>query len=402
MLQGRATLRPVAASFLVFGLFAGTWAVAAVDVERAFDLSDAQLGLLLAAGIGAATTVAVFGGALTDRWGARVALAGAMALWGALLAVGAGAPHLILFVPAFTVALAAGGMVDVVMNIIAADALAPEPGQLVRFHGLFNGGAVLGAAVTGVALHFGASWRAVWFGVAIVAIATAAFVRASRVPEPPRTDHPSILRAVAGLRHEGLLLLASVFGAAAMIEGGIATWGILYLRAHLNVGVLAGVSAYVAGEGLATVARIGGGPVVGALGSRRAVALGGLLAAAGIATEALCGTAAVAAAGLAAAAVGISVVWPLLLADVNNEARHPTLAIGGVTACGYLGMVAGPPLVGVLSSAFGLRVGLLVLAAIALFVALTPTRIRATNRRSEARGSGTRAAAAECAHRARR
>jgi MFS family permease len=185
---------------------------------------------------------------------------------------------------------------------------------------------------------------------------------------------------VAGLRHEGLLLLASVFGAAAMIEGGIATWGILYLRAHLNVGVLAGVSAYVAGEGLATVARIGGGPVIGALGSRRAVALGGLLAAAGIATEALCGTAAVAAAGLAAAAVGISVVWPLLLADVNNEARHPTLAIGGVTACGYLGMVAGPPLVGLLSSAFGLRTGLLVLAAIGLFVALTPTRIRASSR----------------------
>ncbi len=190
-----------------------------------------------------------------------------------------------------------------------------------------------------------------------------------------------MLRAVAGLRHEGLLLLASVFGAAAMVEGGIATWGILYLRAHLGLGVLAGVSAYVAGESLATLARIGGGPVVGALGSRRAIVLGGLLAAGGIATEALCGTAAIAAAGLAAAAVGISVVWPLLLADVNNEARHPSLAIGGVTACGYLGMVAGPLVVGLLSSAFGLRTGLLGLAAIALFVALTPVRIRASSRR---------------------
>ena len=53
--------------------------------------------------------------------------------------------------------------------------------------------------------------------------------------------------------------------------------------------------------------------------------------------------------GLALACVGITVVWPLLLADVNNEARHPALAIGGVTAAGYLGMVAGPPIVGVLS-----------------------------------------------------
>jgi MFS family permease len=146
------------------------------------------------------------------------------------------------------------------------------------------------------------------------------------------------------------------------------------------LGVLAGVSAYVVGEGLATFARLGGGPMIGALGTRRAVVLGATLAAAGIATEALCGVAGVAAAGLAAAAVGISVVWPLLLADVNNEARHPALAIGGITACGYLGMVAGPPLVGTLSGLFGLRTGLLVLAAIAFFVAIVPAHIRPPTR----------------------
>ncbi len=160
----------------------------------------------------------------------------------------------------------------------------------MRFHGLFNGAAVLGAAITGVALALGMSWRVVWVGIATVGAGTALYVRESRVPEPPRADHPSMIRAVAGLRHEGLVVLASVFGAAAMIEGGIATWGILYLRAHLGLGVLAGVSAYVVGESLATFARIGGGPIVGALGSRRAVRLGGLLAAFGIATEALCGS----------------------------------------------------------------------------------------------------------------
>ncbi len=218
-----------------------------------------------------------------------------------------------------------------------------------------------------------------WIAIAVVAVVTASWVRVTPVPEPPRAGHPSILRAVASLRHQGLVVLAAVFGAAAMIEGGIATWGVLYLRTHLGVGVLAGVGAYAAGESLATVTRIGGGPVVGALGSRRAILVGGLLAAGGIATEALCRSTPIAATGLACAAVGISVVWPLLLADVNNEARHPALAIGGVTACGYLGMVTGPPLVGVLSSAFGLRTGLLVLAAIGLFVALTPARVRSAS-----------------------
>ena len=190
MAAARGSLRPVAASFLVFGAFAGTWAVAAVDVERTFGLTDAQLGLLLAGGIAAATGIAAFSGALTDRWGAGTALAGALVLWGALLAFASGAPRVALFAPLFIVALAAGGMVDVVMNIVAADALAPEPARLVRFHGLFNGAAVLGAAVTGVALDVGVSWRVVWLAIAIVAGLTAALVRASNVPEPPRADGP--------------------------------------------------------------------------------------------------------------------------------------------------------------------------------------------------------------------
>jgi MFS family permease len=374
------TLRPVAVAFVVFGFFAGAWAVATVDIERTFHLTDAGLGAVLAAGVIAATALAAIGGAITDRWGARRSLTRALVIWGALLAVEASAPRLDLFVPALILAMAAGGLVDVVMNIVAADALAHDAGRLVRFHGLFNGGCVVGAAIAGVAIRFGASWRVVWLGVGVVGLVTGIVTRRARIPEPERFGHPSMLRALAGLRHEGLLVLAFVFAAAAMVEGGIATWGILYLRGHLGLGVLAGVSAYVVGEGLATLARLGGGPMVGALGTRRAVIAGASLAAAGIATEALCGAAGIAAAGLAAAAVGISVVWPLLLADVNNEARHPALAIGGITACGYLGMVAGPPLVGTLSGLFGLRTGLLVLAAIALFVALVPAHVRVPTR----------------------
>ncbi len=374
------TLRPVAIAFVVFGFFAGGWAVATVDIERTFRLTDTGLGAILAAGIIAATAVTAIGGTVTDRFGAGRSLTLALVLWGSLLALEAGAPHLILFVPALMLTMAAGGLVDVVMNIVAADALAHDAGRLVRFHGLFNAGCVVGAGATGIALRFGASWRVVWLGIAIIGVVTGIVTRRARLPEPERFDHPSMWRALAGLRHEGLLVLALVFGASAMVEGGIATWGILYLRGHLGLGVLAGVSAYVAGEGLATLARIGGGPMVGSLGTRRAVVVGATLAAAGIATEALCDTAGIAAAGLAAAAVGISVVWPLLLSDVNNEARHPALAIGGVTACGYLGMVAGPPLVGTLSGLFGLRTGLLVLAVIACVVAIVPAHVRVTAR----------------------
>jgi hypothetical protein len=151
---------------------------------------------------------------------------------------------------------------------------------------------------------------------------------------------------------------------------------VLYLRAEVGVGVLAGVGAYVVGNVLATITRLGSGGIVRALGTRKTVALGASISAAGIAIEVFSPVAVIAAAGLAAASLGISVVWPLLIADVNNEARHPALAIGGVTAAGYLGMVAGPPIVGLVAGAFGRPTGLMVLAATALFVAITPAHVR--------------------------
>jgi MFS family permease len=285
-----------------------------------------------------------------------------------------------VFAPVLVMALAASGLVDVVMNVIAADALSHQPGTLVRFHGLFNGGTVIGAAATGIVLRVDGSWRIMWFVVGGAAVITGIVTRRASVPEPARVEHTSMLRAVAGLRHEGLIVVALVFGAAAMIEGGIATWGVLYLRDELGVGVLAGVGAYVVGQVLATLTRISGTGVINALGTRRAIAVGAMLAAIGIGAEALSRNVGIAAAGLALATVGISVVWPLLIAVVNNEARHPSVAIGGITACGYLGMVIGPPLVGTLSGAFNLKTGLLVLAAIAVFVAVTPTRIRRSAR----------------------
>ncbi len=240
------------------------------------------------------------------------------------------------------------------MNVVSAAALSERPGHLVRFHGLFNGGAVLGAIVTGIALELGVE-------LALGLGRPRGRRHHRRVDEPlaracrarRAAIHPSLLRALASLRHEGLVILAIVFAASAMVEGGIATWGVLYLRGHLDVGVLAGVGAYVVGQALATVTRIAGGSVASArCGTRKGIAIGAGVTAFGIALEALTSVPVVGAVGLALACVGITVVWPLLLADVNNEARHPALAIGGVTAAGYLGMVAGPPIVGILSGIF--------------------------------------------------
>src|SRR6185369_13563778 len=205
-----------------------------------------------------ATGLAAVSGVITDRWGAGVTLARSMIIWGSLLACEALAPHIGLFAPAFTLAVSAGGLLDVVLNITAADALAHEPGRLVRFHALWNLACAIGAIATGITLRAGASWRVVWAGIAVLAIVNGLITYRSTIPQPAPEEHPSMLRALIGLRHEGLTVLALVFAASAMVEGGISTWGVLYLRAHVGLGIIAGVGAYVVGNILAMFTRIGG------------------------------------------------------------------------------------------------------------------------------------------------
>ena len=73
-----------------------------------------------------------------------------------------------------------------------------------------------------------------------------------------RTVGPHPLRR---LRRDGLLLLLAVFALAEVTEGGVDTWGVLYLRNHLATGVLLGAGAYVVGQLVAATTRGAGGPL---------------------------------------------------------------------------------------------------------------------------------------------
>ncbi len=76
---------PVAAAFIVLGMFWGSWAVVIADVQQAFGLSDATLGLLLAVAIGLAAVTGAYVGHRAERWGTRRMLSGSLLAWAVLL-----------------------------------------------------------------------------------------------------------------------------------------------------------------------------------------------------------------------------------------------------------------------------------------------------------------------------
>jgi MFS family permease len=367
-------LRPVGWVFLLFGVFWGGWAVAAINVERAMGLSTAGFGLLLSAAlVGGASSNAV-GGALCERFGTGAVLGWALLGWAVLLSLGAAVQEPVAMRVLIIAMVAIAGLIDVAINVAATAALADRPGRLVAFHSRFNIGAAAGAALTGVMLAAGASWRWMWIAVAVTAVCLALVCLRARLPAGDRGDRIPLGGTLSLLRREGLLPLAGAFALAAMVEGGVELWGVLFLRTYLSSGLLIGAGGAVLGYTVAALARSTLGPRVGRRGPARGVLIGAATAAIGVVTMATAPTALMAAAGLVLAAGGISMCWPLLLAQAGAGRSRAGAVVGAVSAIGYLGLVIGPAVVGWVADIVGLRAALGVLAAAAVTVAVVPIR----------------------------
>ena len=361
------------------------------NVQHTFGLSDGSLGTLLAVAIGVAGVTGGVVGHRAERWGAGPMLAWSLVIWAVVMIGAAVARQWVVFAVLFCATEVAGGCVDTAMNAAASRRLTGRPGALVRFHALFNTGALTGAAAAGLVLHFGLSWRWLWpvLAVGVVGLAiwtwrtttadagggadgatadgSGAAPGGAAVADPPGQGalDQGELGPVARLHADGLLLFLVVFALAEITEGGVDTWGVLYLRTHLAAGVLLGAGAYVVGQSVAATTRGAGGPVLGRLSPRLALIVGGTVAGGGILLESLSPLAVVAACGLALGAAGASLFWPLVMSQVTVQASRATSAVGAFTAAGYVGWVAGAPAVGWVSDTWGPARGLQLLAALA-------------------------------------
>jgi MFS family permease len=364
----------VVAAFVTFGLFWGSWAVMVFNIQHTFALSDAELGVVLALAIAVAGASSAVMAHLANRVGARRLLWIALLAWSVLLVVLSTVHERWAFVGVLILVEIAGGSIDTAMNAEASHRLIGNPAGLVRFHALFNVGAIVGAAGAGIVLHAGISWRFIWPGVALAALVVGVWTSTTDsgqgIGEAGPAGHAGRVHPFQRMRRDGLLVLLAVFALAEVTEGGVDTWGVLYLRNHLATGVLLGAGAYVVGQAVAATTRGAGSVLVGRLSARRGLLVGGCVAGGGILLESLAPWSGAAALGLALGAGGASLFWPLVMSNVSRLASQVVSAVGTFTAAGYIGWVAGAPVVGWVSQAYGPQHGLQVLAVAALAVAV--------------------------------
>ncbi|HVC86211.1 MAG TPA: MFS transporter [Gaiellaceae bacterium] len=359
---------PTLAGFFALGLFWGAWAAVLPSVQHATGTSKGALGVaLLFVSVGSIPVMFFIAPRTIERFGARAVAVGCTAF-----AVATLLPGLATSLPALVLALAACGMasglVDVAINANIGR-IENATGKRLQplAHGTYSTGVLVGAVGAGLARGAGSGREPILIAVSIVIALTALVVSGDHASVHTERSH--------GLRFAPGLVLIGVVGAVAfVVEGGTENWSALFLERQLH--------AHPAVSGLGPgvfAASMASGRFLGQAASRfsnRALLSGGAaLAAVGCLVAASAPNAAVGLVGFALAGAGIALNAPIVFGVAG---RHPdaATAVATVTTIGYVGLLVGPPLVGLVAQASSLRVSFVVLAVVAAAVAAAATRLQ--------------------------
>ncbi|MCW2608085.1 MAG: major facilitator superfamily transporter, partial [Frankiales bacterium] len=361
-----AEKRVVLTAFAVFGVFWGAWAALLPAVQRTVGVGDGLLGLALGALAVAALPSMPVAGRLTDRHGVDEALQVTLLGFALVLPLPALATGLPVLVVALVLLGVATGALDVVANTAAAawERAEEHSGRTLMSlaHGCFSFGVLGGSASAGLAREAGVSPLAV---LLLVGAATAAV--ASRVPAH-RSTGSGAADAERGRRLSSALLLVGLLVAGSfLVEDGLQSWSALHLERGLGAGPAVSGLGPALFAGAMGFGRLGGHLLGTRTSPARLLGGGGALTAAGVALLVVAPSPLPALVGLAVAGAGTSVLAPVLYTAVGLRAaagrQGADLAV--VSALGYGGFVAGPPLVGAVSAASSLPAALGLLGVVA-------------------------------------
>jgi len=355
-------------------------------IKAATHASPAALGLALLGLSGGAIATITISGALCRRFGARRIVVGSGVLLSFALLLPPLAKSALWLGLALMVFGIGYGCMNVSMNSVAIEVVAALHRPVMpSFHAAWSFGGLAGAALGGLLAphlaplpHFAVVCAAglavtAWCGRALLTHPLPEPVAAGAVaaetpdersggegdPAPRRPGRGVAVHAWRVVLLFGLIALCSAYG-----EGAIGDWGALHLRQDLGAGAGLAAAGYAAFALAEACGRLAGSALLLRLGQTRVLVLGGLTACAGMLAAALAPAIPVALVGFALTGLGVANMFPAamtragLLAGPNGVAVASTL--------GYTGFLLGPPTIGFLAGAVGLRTGLTTVSALAL------------------------------------
>ncbi len=366
------------AVFFTHGLLFASWTAHIPLIKDHLDLTDGALGMaLLGAPLGSVSAMLV-SARLLRRFGSktmvRACLLGYCAA-GPLVGLVGSLPE--LFAALFLWG-AFQGALDVSMNTqaVVVEQVRGRP-LMSGFHGCWSIGTFAGAGIGALGVAVGLSLTSQQVVLGLPALMVAGWLTTRMLPDAALP--PSVGAVEHRLRRlsRPVLVLGAIAFASMLCEGASADWASVYLRGPLHTSPAIAGLGYAAFSFTMVVVRLSGnrllmrfrpGSVLPALAAIATVGFcAGLLGNRGVAGIA----------GFACLGIGLALIVPTVFSAAGRlPGLSPGTAIATVSACGWLGFVCGPPLIGQLASVTSLSLALgvipLLTTGIFLATALSP------------------------------
>lgn len=364
----------VGAIFFLHGLCFASWASRIPTIQETLQLSASTLGVVLFALPAGFFASLPFAGWLINLLGSRkvVTLSAALYIL-SLLSVGSSLTLIMLII-----SLIAFGFFANMLNIsINTQAVFVErlfaKKLMASFHGLWSlagfGGAAFGAWM--MARHTSPFTHYIFIGIAfLIVVPICAFYLVDK------DNAGNEKRPLFAVPDKALIGLGVIAFCSMMAEGAMFDWSGIYFAEVVNV------SPELTGIGYTTfmIAMAGMRFVADAIASKfgliRILQLSGTLTTAGLLLSVALPEFTTALAGFFLIGLGVSSVVPMVYSAAGkSRTMSAGTALTAVSSLGFMGLLIGPPLIGIIAEATNLRISFLALSLMSFLVVALSSRM---------------------------
>jgi MFS family permease len=365
----------ITTAFIINGTVIGALYARIPDIKEQLDISNSALGIaLLCLPLGLLFGLGFSGKQSAKRGSAPVTYYSTYALAIALLIVGP-VINYYTFCLTFVLFGACLATQDVAMNSHAI-VLEHEADKryMSTFHATFSMGALGGGILGG---FFAQQETTIMWQCAFIAmlIFLANFFVRNMFLSPDLDKH-----AVEGkkkIKRPKIFIIVGLLGTCAAIgEGSAGDWGAILARDTFDATPFISTLPYICFSAAMVIGRLFGDRLATKYGPMNLIIGGGSIAGIGLGGGLLVGGIGGVVFGWFAAGIGLSIVVPMLFTQAGEIAKTrfegqfaPSEGVAIVSGIAYFGFLVGPPILGFLGDAIGLRWALMVPAVLALLMA---------------------------------
>lgn len=350
----------VSSFFFVNGFLYASWTSRLPEIQRFFNIGNAQLGtLLFVLAIGALISMP-FSGWLTTRLGSHRITQIAGLVFCALVMLITIYPDIRLVSVIFVFVGLASGAMDVAMNgqAVYVERLWNKP-IMSSFHAVFSIGMALGAAAGALFAKYHFQLQTHFMIVGGVGLLWLIFASIYLIKDEQSESKSTESESHFVLPTKAILPLGIIGFCGMTGEGSMADWSAIYMNKVLQQTEAFGAIAFGAFGVAMTIGRIFGDYFTLKLGKRKLLIIDSVLSVVGLGIVLSFSSEWLALGGFFLVGLGLSTVVPIVYSTAGNtEGVIPSVGIAMATTIGYAGFFVGPPTIGFLADTFGLRIGL--------------------------------------------